>query len=192
LGLTTEGEQAFRENTVLQAAYRTAAIPGLIANFWKNYRENPNWWGPLFDGHVHSLRLYKPEGKKAKKGKDITRRVAHDRLTRLVGQDKVSELIDIRKSIESYQQKLRRFTSLGIYGKDTIAIVEGKVRSLEEKFAADQKQTYERLHQVIVARPGILQGSVRHGGILALPTTDEELQYATSLLTELVELEAFK
>jgi len=192
LGLTTEGERALRENVALQAAYRTAAIPGLITNFWKNYRENPNWWGPLFDGHVHSLRLYKEEKKAKKGGKEITRRVAHDRLTRVVGHDTVNELVDLRKNISLNQQKVKRFTTLGLYGKETIKLVEEKVRSGEKKFSEVQKHATERLQQVISARPGIFESSVRQGGTVTLPKTEDELNTATSLLLELVELESQK
>jgi cell division protein ZapA (FtsZ GTPase activity inhibitor)/polyhydroxyalkanoate synthesis regulator phasin len=195
LGLTTEGERALRENTVLQASYRTTAIPGLIANFWKNYRENPNHWSPLYDGHVHAARLYKKEEKKVKKGKDIIRRVAHDRVTRLVGHETVNELVSVRKNLNSYQQKLARFKSLGIYGKMSLAVVEEKIAALEQTFTQAQKKAAERLQHVIVSRPGILQGSVLVQGqgrdlVRSAPPTTEEVQMANTLLNELVEMES--
>jgi len=190
LGLTTEGERALRENTVLQASYRTAAIPALITNFWKNYRENPNYWAPLYDGHVHSARLYKKEEKKTKKGKEIIRRVAHDRVTKLVGHDSVHELVDLKKNLHNYQLKLGRFKSLGIYGAPSIAVIDEKIHALEHKLTQAQKKALERLGHVITARPGILQGAVTVDGVKILPTTAEETHFASSLLAELVEMEA--
>jgi len=81
---------------------------------------------------------------------------------------------------------------LGLYGKETIKLVEEKVRSGEKKFSEVQKHATERLQQVISARPGIFESSVRQGGTVTLPKTEDELNTATSLLLELVELESQK
>jgi len=195
LGLTTEGDRALQEAAVLQASYRTAAIPGLITNFFKNYRENPDYWGPLFDGHVQSARLYKKEAKQAKKGKEIVRRVAHDRVAHAVGSDLINELVGNRKNVQSYRQKLDRFQKLGgLYGAKSRAVVEEKIASLEHAAAQVRKKALEKLEKVIVARPGILHGQIPtlkqgHDVVLSAPATAEELQLATSLLNEIVEME---
>lgn len=49
--------------SVLHACFEKAAIPGLYANFLRNYRENPAYFPKLFTGHVRSSSLKAPVDK---------------------------------------------------------------------------------------------------------------------------------
>jgi len=196
LGLTTEGERSLRENSIVQASFRTTAIPGLIQNFWKHYRENPDYWAPLYDGHIHSQRLYTKEKKESKKKKEIIRRVAHDRVTRLVGHKAVDGLVALKKNLVSLAAKSERFKKLGdLYSAKSKEVVTQKVTSTEHQYAVAFKEAVSRLQEVITARPGILEGHVpkpvREGDVvLTPPKSSEELKLATQLLEELVEMES--
>jgi predicted translin family RNA/ssDNA-binding protein len=97
---TNETPQLKEELAILQACFGKAAIPNLYLNFLKNYRENLSYWPALYQGHVR-------QGMVQMKKKPVNSPLyKHGKVAELLGDQKISEMTTIYKTIEHFQRRL--------------------------------------------------------------------------------------
>eukprot|EP00808_Paulinella_micropora_P006935 g52684.t1 len=190
LGLTTEGQERLEENIVLQACYKTAAIPGLITNFFKNWLHNPAYWPPTYDVPK------KPKG--LKHPPKIIRLAIHNNLSNLIGRDLVNLLGESQADIDVQEKRLNRMEKVLVPEKKlsqaTVDALKAKIDSLKKGHEKLEKKALDVVMEKIKEKPGCVMGqiAVPDQGKLVLknPSTKEEQKSAVGVLKELVWLQA--
>jgi len=187
LGLCEDQTQT-EENAVLYSMFSKAQMFTML-NFFKNYRENPAFWPPLFQGQVRKA----PAAPKAAPSteKAVQFRGVHKIISDAVGQELLNDIAALKKAIKQRESR-RCIQDDSPVGRAICAQLSTELDDLRARFASRQSQGKEAITKLIYEHPGLVAGtlpSITPSGHVVQVTLSrkQELDLALKLWQDVVE-----